>query len=456
MQETIHPLPEGIAPRDALVALKKHILVDGFEMVVDVTRSRGSTFYDAARDRTFVDMYSFYASMPVGFNHSYFDQPEVREDLLEAATTKVANSDVYTAQFARFVTTFSRVVGIAQLDRMFFIEGGALAVENALKAAMDWKVRKNLAAGRGGAGRLESEIGTEVLHFKNAFHGRTGYTMSMTNTDPNKVIHYAKFDWPRVSAPTIEFELAEPQRTERVIADEKRAEAEIMAALRDRPYRICAIIIEPIQGEGGDRHFRGEWLRTLRRICDENELLLVFDEVQCGMGLTGRNWCCQHFDVLPDILAFGKKAQACGIMASSRRLDEVPDNVFRKSSRINSTWGGNLTDMVRSTHCLNIIERENLVENARVMGERFIAQLRNLAAEEPIITGVRGRGLMLAFSLPTTDARNAFWKACWDAGLLVIRCGDRSIRLRPVLDVKAEVIGEVISRMREALRRMSK
>jgi L-lysine 6-transaminase len=185
-------------------------------------------------------------------------------------------------------------------------------------------------------------------------------------------------------------------------------------------------------------------------------MILIFDEVQCGMGLTGRNWCFQHFDVLPDVVAFGKKAQVCGIMAASAKFDQIPENVFRKSSRINSTWGGNLTDMVRSTHYLTIIEREGLVENARVMGERFLAQLHNLAAEEPIITGVRGRGLMLAFSLPTTEVRNAFWKACWDAGLLVIRCGERSIRLRPVLDVKPEVIGEVIAKMREALRRITK
>jgi L-lysine 6-transaminase len=438
---------ETPAPGEVLPELKKHILVDGFEMVVDVTRSRGSRFYDASRDRTFIDLYGFYASMPVGFNPPAFERPEVRRDLLEAALVKVANSDVYTRQYARFVRTFVRVVGIAGLDRLFFIEGGALAVENALKAAMDWKVQKNLAAGRG-------EIGTEILHFRNAFHGRTGYTLSLTNTDPNKVRYFARFDWPRVSAPALDFSVDEPERSRRAASAEKAAELEILAALEARPHRICAILIEPIQGEGGDCHFRGEWLRTLRRICDEHELLLIFDEVQCGMGVTGRNWACQHFDVLPDILAFGKKAQACGIMASSRRMDEVPDNVFRRSSRINSTWGGNLTDMVRSTHFLRIMESDRLVENARVCGDRFLARLGHLAAEEPKLSAVRGRGLMLAFSLPDTDTRNRFWKACWECGLLVIRCGERSIRLRPVLDIGPELIDESISLMREALRRM--
>src|SRR5206468_11056813 len=87
-------------------------------------------------------------------------------------------------------------------------------------------------------------------------------------------------------------------------------------------------------------HFRGEWLQTLRRICDENEMLLIFDEVQCGMCVTGRNWCSEHFGVLPDLMAFGKKAQVCGVMAGPR-LDEVKENCFRVPSRINSTWGGN-------------------------------------------------------------------------------------------------------------------
>jgi L-lysine 6-transaminase len=449
MTSTLHHPMTELAPRNAVAELRKHILVDGFEMVVDVTRSRGSHFHDAAHDRTFLDMYSFYASMPIGFNHPYFDQPEVREDLFIAARTKVANSDVYTVQYSRFVETFARVVGIPALDRYFFIEGGALAVENALKAAMDWKVRKNLAAGRG-------EIGTDILHFRNAFHGRTGYTMSLTNTDPNKVMYFAKLDWPRVSTPAIEHELAEPQRTRRVIADEKQAESEILSAIQARPNRICAIILEPIQGEGGDRHFRAEWFRTLRRICDEHDLLLIFDEVQSGMGLTGRAWCCQHFDVLPDVLCFGKKAQVCGIMACGAKFDQVPDNVFRKSSRINSTWGGNLTDMVRSTHCLNIIENERLIDNARVMGDQFLAQLQNLAAEEPLITGVRGRGLMLAFSMPDAVTRDRFWKACWNEGLLVIRCGERSIRLRPVLDLQPEAIGEAVAKMRQALRTLGR
>ena len=435
-----------VAPANVIAELERHILVDGFKLVFDLSRSRGSYFVDAATGRQLIDLYSFYASQPVGFNHPYFDRPEVQADLLAAAKVKVANADVYTVQYAAFVREFARVMSLPPLDRYFFIEGGALAVENALKAAMDWKVRKNLAAGRG-------ERGTEIIHFQGAFHGRSGYTLSLTNTDPRKIAHFAKFPWPRIVSPALDFSLPPAEREATVIQKEQLALKQIRDVLSQKAVDIAAIIIEPIQGEGGDRHFRGEFLRALRLICDEHDALLIFDEVQCGMGITGRNWCCQHFDVLPDLLVFGKKAQVCGVMAGPR-LDEVKDNCFRLPSRISSTWGGNFTDYVRSTHFLRIIADERLVENARVKGEHFLAELHALARKYPALTAVRGRGLMLAFDLPNTSVRDAFWKGAYELGLLVLRCGERSIRFRPVLDVTADIIQSAIRLMDQQCRRL--
>ncbi len=436
---------KGVDASRVLKSLEQHILLDGFRVVVDLEKSRGSYLYDAASGRRLIDLYGFFGSMPVGFNHPRFDDPDVERDLLRAAKAKVANSDIYSESYAEFVGTFARIVGLAPLERYLFIEGGALAVENCLKAAMDWKVRKNLAAGYG-------ERGTKILHFRRAFHGRSGYTMSLTNTDPRKTDLFAKFDWPRVSNPSIDFSLEESQREVDVIEREKRSEAEIRDHINRDKIDICAIIIEPIQGEGGDNHFRGEWLQTLRRICDENEMLLIFDEVQCGMGATGRNWCCEHFNVLPDLLAFGKKAQVCGVMAGPR-LDEVKDNAFRLSSRLNSTWGGNFTDMVRSTHFLRVIEEEHLVENAAKVGAYFLDQLRDLQREEPMISAARGRGLFLAFDLPDPETREEFWKGLFDLGVLTLRSGEGSIRFRPALDITAEVIDEAMDLMRQYCRK---
>jgi L-lysine 6-transaminase len=435
-----------IAPDQVIGHLEKHILVDGFKLVFDLEKSRGSIFVDASTGREFIDLYAFYASQPIGFNHPYFDREDVQADLLAAAKIKIANADIYTSLFATFVETFARVVGLPPLDRYFFIEGGALAVENALKTAMDWKVRKNLAAGRG-------ERGTEIIHFQKAFHGRSGYTLSLTNTDPRKTDYFAKFPWPRIPCPAVDFSLPADQREARARQQELDAEKETRAVLSRRANDVAAIVIEPIQGEGGDNHFRGEFLKTLRNICDQHELLLIFDEVQSGMGITGKNWCCEHFDIKPDLLVFGKKAQVCGVMAGPR-VDEVKDNCFRMPSRISSTWGGNFTDYVRSTHYLRIIEAENLVENARIQGEYFLSQLHVLAADYPVISAVRGRGVMLAFDLKDAASQDAFWKGAYELGLLVVRCGERSIRLRPVLDVTEEIINRALQIMKQQCERM--
>ena len=433
-----------IDPSCVLQTIGEHVLLDGFKIVIDLEKSRGSYLYDAANGHRLIDLYGFFGSLPVGFNHPRFDEPEVKRNLLRAAKVKVANSDVYSQAYAEFIDTFSRVVGLPPLERYLFIDGGALAVENCLKAAMDWKVRKNMAAGHG-------ERGTHVLHFRHAFHGRSGYTMSLTNTDPRKTDLFAKFDWPRVSCPFLNFALPESEREADVIAREKKCETEILDKIDKGKIDICAIIIEPIQGEGGDNHFRGEWFKTLRKICDEHDILLIFDEVQCGMGVTGRNWCCEHFDILPDLLAFGKKAQICGVMAGPR-LDEVNDNAFRLPSRLNSTWGGNFCDYVRSTIYLQIIEEEHLVETAGKVGGYFLEQLRNLQNEFGFISAVRGRGMFIAFDLPDAQTREDMWKGLFDSGVLTLRSGENSIRFRPALDMKAEVVDEAMELMRKYCR----
>ncbi|MEP7015035.1 MAG: L-lysine 6-transaminase [Verrucomicrobiota bacterium] len=437
-----------IAASTVLKTIEEHVLLDGFKIVIDLEKSRGSYIYNAASDSRLIDLYGFFGSLPVGYNHPHFDQENVKRDLLRAARIKIANSDVYSEGYARFIETFARVAGFPPLERYLFIEGGALAIENTLKAAMDWKVRRNMAAGHG-------ERGTQVLHFRHAFHGRTGYTMSLTNTDPRKTDLFAKFDWPRVSSPHLDFSLPESEREADVIEREKKSEQEIRAFIDQRKIDICAIIIEPIQGEGGDNHFRGEWLKKLRAICDENEMLLIFDEVQTGLGTTGRTWCCQHFGVVPDLMAFGKKAQTCGVMAGPR-LDEVKDNAFRLPSRLNSTWGGNFTDMVRSTHFMHIIESENLVENARLMGDGILKSLRAIAAEFPIMTAVRGRGLFIAFDLLDPKMRDEFWRGLFDGGVLALKSGAQAIRFRPALDINAGAIDEAMDLVRKQCQRMQK
>ncbi len=418
-------LPDSTAVRDTL---GRHILADGYPIVLDMENSRGAHLRDAVTGKDYVDFFTFYASNPLGMNHPALAGDSdaasgFRERLMDAALNKIANSDVYTPHFARFVETFSRVGIPAELPHAFFVSGGALAVENALKVAFDWKVRKNKAKGYSG------ERGSKVLHLREAFHGRSGYTMSLTNTDPNKVAHYPKFDWPRISNPKI--------RGGDVELREEIAIRQAKQAFLDHPDEIAAIILEPIQGEGGDNHFRPEFLQALRDLAGEAEALLVFDEVQTGVGLTGAFWAYQALGVTPDILAFGKKTQVCGILASPR-VDEVDDNVFQKSSRINSTWGGNLVDMVRFDRILEVIEADDLIGNVNRQGEHLMSRLADMEARYEGVVDARGRGLFCAFDLPDTATRNAVLKAAYDDGLMALGCGTRSIRFRPALTIQQD------------------
>ncbi|MCU7492241.1 MAG: L-lysine 6-transaminase [Bacteroidota bacterium] len=425
---------EGISAETVHEVLRKKMLVDGFDLVFDHSRSYGNHLVDARTGEAYLDFFSFFASSPVGLNHPKLNNPEFREKIgYIASLNKPSNSDLYTVEMAEFVDTFSRVAVPEHFKYLFFIDGGSLAVENGLKVAFDWKVRKNLAKG------IKEEKGQQVIHFKEAFHGRSGYTMSLTNTDPNKIMYFPKFKWPRIINPKITFPLSE--HLDEVIKLETEAINEIYAAIKQNPDDIAVIIIEPIQAEGGDNFFRKEFHQKLREIADENEILLMYDEVQTGIGLTGKMWAHQHY-IDPDIVSFGKKMQICGIMVSDR-IDDVEEHCFRKSSRINSTWGGNLVDMVRSRRNLEIIEEDNLVENAELEGKLLLDKLYNLQEDYPeLISNVRGLGLMCSFDFPTVELRKEFLNLCYFHKLLILPCGLHSIRFRPSLTITGAELNE--------------
>ncbi len=436
----------SVSPDQVIKTLSKHVLADGYDLTFDMEKSNGVYIYDSKHKRTLLDFFTCFASVPLGYNHPRMhDDEEFKKSLMQAALTNPSNSDIYTTQYAQFVETFSRVGIPSYLPHAFFIAGGSLAIENALKVAMDWKVQKNFNKGH------TKEKGTKVLHFEKAFHGRSGYTLSLTNTLPDKTKWFAKFDWPRVSVPFIKFPL-----TDEGLEDLKQREALSLAQIRqafiDNRDEICAIIIEPIQSEGGDNHVRREFLEHLRLLADENECFLVYDEVQTGVGLSGKFWAHEHFGekARPDILAFGKKMQVCGIIAG-KKVDEIETNVFRASSRINSTWGGNLVDMVRSSKILEIIEQDKLLNKVTVTGAYLQERLHKLAEKYDLISNVRGLGLITAFDFPDKLRRDQFIKKGLENNVMFLGCGDRSIRFRPALIIQEKHIDEGLDVMEKVL-----
>jgi L-lysine 6-transaminase len=431
---------EKIMPKDVHKVIGEHMLADGFDMVYDIRKSHGSYLYDAKHDREYLDFFSFFASQPLGHNHPKMTDPDFLDHIERVAISNPSNSDIYTPEMAAFTRAVASITMPPYMKYQFFVSGGALAVENAMKAAFDWKVRKNFEKG------YKEEKGLKIIHFEQAFHGRTGYTLSVTNTfDPRKTKYFPKFDWPRIPNPKMIFPLEE--NLEEVKKSEEKALSMISDLVRNDADDYAAILIEPIQGEGGDNHFRPEFMQALQKICRDNDILFILDEVQSGLGITGKMWAHEHYDIQPDIISFGKKMQVCGIFAGPR-IDEVEQNVFREASRINSTWGGNLTDMVRATRYLEIIKEDNLVKHAAEMGDYIITELRQFQGP---ISNIRGKGLMIAFDLEDSEKRDAFKDALFEKGLIALPCGRKSIRFRPFLDVTKTDIDKAISIIKDCL-----
>ncbi|UCD14511.1 MAG: L-lysine 6-transaminase [Thermoplasmatales archaeon] len=428
-----------IEPGDVHKTLSRYMLTDGLDLVLDLKKSKGCRIYNSRKEKYMLDCFSFFATSPIGCNHPKLSAPEFIKKLGEVAVNKPTNSDLYTVEMAEFVNAFKKYAVPDCFHHLFFISGGALAIENGLKTAFDWKIRKNMGKGK------DDKLGAQVIHFKEAFHGRTGYTLSMTNTfNLNKIKYFTKFNWPRIINPKIRFPLTKENLNE-VKELENQAISEIHQAISENPDDIAALIIEPIQAEGGDNHFRKEFFLELRKLCDDHEMMFILDEIQTGVGLTGKTWAYQHFDFAPDILAFGKKTQVCGIMVGSR-VDEIKDNVFNVSSRLNSTWGGNLVDMVRCQKYLEVINEEKLVKNAEIQGKRLLKGLEDMAQKYPDkISNARGRGLMCAFDLPTPEKRDEMKEKLYENDLIVLGCGATTIRFRPPLTISSEEVDEALS-----------
>ncbi|MCI2420658.1 L-lysine 6-transaminase [Saccharopolyspora sp. K220] len=446
-QETVRdvatdvPTPRAAAS-DAVTALREHVTGDLLDIVVDLAAGEGCRIRDVRDGTEYLDMTMFFSSAPLGHGHPGLRTPDFEAALVRAGRIKPSNPDFATVEQARFAETFRRVVGVPDLPLLFFIDGGTLAVENALKVAFDWKTKVNARAGI-------AARGSRVLHLERAFHGRSGYTLSLTNTDPAKIRDYPMFDWPRIPSPAVEpgerWDVTELLPEEVVALDAARA------ALRRYGREIACFVYEPIQGEGGDRHLRPRFLRAVQELCREHDVLTVADEVQTG-ALTGQPWAHQALGLEPDLVAFGKRLQVCGVMGG-RRVLEVADNAFREPSRISSTWGGSLVDMVRATRILEVVEREDLFEHSRSMGDLLLGELRDLAVEFPaVIRAPRGRGLMCAITFHDPAQRDrAIAIARETYRTLFLPSGPDSLRCRPPLSVRPEEIVDAVAALRKTL-----
>jgi len=376
---------------------------------VVLTRGESIWVYDVEGNR-YLDCLACYSAVNHGHRH-----PRIIEALKKQADELTLTSRAFfNDQLGPFLKDLTEY---CDMEMALPMNTGAEAVETAVKACRRWGYRVK--------GIPEDEA--EIIVCEGNFHGRTTTVISFSSEDK-----YRKDFGPHTPGFKI------------VPFGDASALAE---AITDR---TCAFLLEPIQGEGGDNHFRPSFLKRLKNLAHENDALLVFDEVQSGVGITGHFWAHQAVGVKPDILSFGKKSQVCGILAG-HKLDEVDGHVFDTPSRINSTWGGNIVDMVRFDRILEIMEDEHLVQHAGEVGQHLQARLHELADHYPAVTNVRGEGLMTAFTLPSTEYRNHVKEQTYEEGAIILGCGESSIRFRTPLTITKDEVDEGVACIRRAL-----
>ena len=430
----------------------------------DIWNSKGSYLLDIS-GLQYLDMCGFFSTAPVRYDHPQLRKKSFIEKIGRAAIYRPSLSDFWTREFAEFVQTFRNLATPPYMHHYFFINGGALAVENALKASFDWKVRLNMERGKIKEDPQEQlqPLGTKIICFENCFHGRSGYTLSLTHTsDPRKYKYFPKFDWYRIEPPVLTFDSNGNVSNEKQVEEQHRSAVEKLREILEKDAdNIAAIIIEPIQCEGGDRHIPIEFFSDLRRLTEEFDVILIYDEVQTGFGATGKMWAHQYFskDAIPDIVVFSKKSQVGGLMANKDKFSIVEYNVFGNheecKSRLNSTWGGNPVDMVRSSELLKIIDKENLLENARGVGSYLLKGIQQLCKQFPdIIENPRGRGMIIGFDLKNPEKRGSLWQLLYEERMLCLLCGSKTVRLRPHLDLTEKEAEEALSILKRALKKM--
>lgn len=414
--------------------LSKQLTTVEFEKDIElnIEKSSGSYLFDDLSQSTYLDLFSYFASNTLGYSHPGYDTDSFKHDILKYAPIKISSGRIYLKYFDEFLQEFHTFCSAGIFSRYFFIHGGALAVENALKVAFDYKRRKYET----------NSNNLKVISFRKSFHGVSGYTLALSDLPPAKVRDFPMFNWKKVHSPTVRVD-----NTQTIASEEARADQEIRDYIKEvGSQNVAALVVEPIQCSGGDYTYRREFFMRIRLLCSEFDIPLVFDEIQTGFGVTGKLWYWQHLGIEPDILVFGKKAQVCGIAVTPA----YADGAMTIPHRLNVTWDGHILDIVRARHLMKILKSERLIESASSKGK----MLREGLLKNGSLKDVRGVGLLAAFDLPSQSDRDKFFRAAFEEKLLVNIAADQTIRLRPNLAITIEEIAVFHSKVEKVLKRI--
>lgn len=376
-----------------------------FDIKIDFKKSHGSYLFDKNSQVEFLDFFGFFSSLPLGYNHRIFKEKEFIDTISRISNIKVANNAIETDERVQFLEKFSKYAGM-DFKYFHFCCTGALAVESALKVAIDYKKSKR----------------PMVISFKGSFHGINCWGLATDRFFPIdlRLETCPEVNWPKVNN-----------------IDEIKKFIE-----KNGNRNVAAILVEPIQCTFGDRYFPLDFFAQLRKLSDENNIPLIFDEIQTGFGVSGRMWYYQHLNIEPDILIFGKKSQAAGIMAK-----EKFGNIFKSPARkLKVTFDGELIDMVRCMYILEAYEKYNILNNVQERSAELVAGLKEINQ----LKNVRACGLLIAFDFEAQKQRDAFFDRMIDKRFMCNKTVSKTIRLRPNLNLSSNEVQEALERIKSA------
>jgi len=360
---------------------------------IDFVKSHDSYFIDKDTGDEYLDFFSMYSSLPLGYNHPIFDD-SFRKKIDEISYMRMANNVCKSDELLEFVKVFK---DYTFSDNFHFTCTGALAVESALKASMQYK-------------KVDNPM---VLSVKNSFHGVNGwgFTTSRVGINQKRMEYFPNNSW-------LDLELDE-----------------IIDYLNSKDLNnLVSVIIEPIQATNGDIYLDKIKLQTIRKLCYEKDICFIFDEIQTGFGTTGKMWYYEYLDIVPDILIFGKKAQVCGIVIDDK-YSEILNNPYQK---LDVTFDGELIDIVRATYILNAFKESDILRKVNQNSEYIGKVLKDK------VLNYRSKGYLIAFDFSSSERRDKFLERCFKSHLLINKAGDKTVRIRPNLNVLKDEIDKFL------------
>lgn len=393
-----------------------------FKIRIDFDRSHDSYIYDKNTKKEFLDFFGQYASLPLGYNHEIFKSKEFVEEYSRVAGVKVTNCEIISDEAQSFLEEFSSQPEMAGYKHFHFACTGGLAIEAAIKATIDQKGSKKPV----------------VISFRESFHGINSYGGFVTDRfypTSLRLDGFPEFAWPKLHNPKIIYKNGEidtdvtQQGFDKFINDFSNCIAQYGSE------NIVALLVEPIQATYGDNYFTEEFFKQIRELCNKYSIALIFDEIQTGLGATGKMWYYQHLGIEPDILVYGKKLQLAGIACK-----EHFGRIFDKPIRLEVTWDGTVSDMIRGKYILKAYKKHNILKNVNERGPQLLEGLRGIDR----LKDLRSAGLLVAFDFESGEARDQSIKRMFENGFLCNKTRDRSIRLRPNLNVSSDEIEKAI------------